>query len=67
MAERTGGRRTKNAVTFSTQLDPALHAEFKARVEAERRTIRTVLEQALRHYLDTVPLNGSPAKAAKGK
>ena len=61
----TGRKGTKNAVPFSSQLDPALHAEFKARVEAEDRTVRAVLERALRHYMDNVPLNGTPAKPKK--
>ena len=63
----TGRKGTKNAVPFSSQLDPALHKEFKDRVEAEQRTVRAVLERALRHYMDTVPLNGTPTKLAKGK
>jgi hypothetical protein len=61
----TGRKGTKNAVPFSSQLDPELHKEFKARVEAEDRTVRAVLERALRYYMDNVPLNGTPAKTAK--
>lgn len=72
MAEATpaGGKRTNNAVPFSSQLDPALHEEFKARVGLERRTVRAVLEQALRHYMETGPANGNtstPKKKGKAK
>jgi hypothetical protein len=64
MAEKkpTGGKRTKNAVPFSSQLDQVLHDKFKARVEAEQRTVRAVLERALWHYLETVPVNGPGKK-----
>ena len=58
-----GGKRTKDAVPFSSQLDKVLHDDFKARVEAEERTVRSVLERAIRHYLDTVPLDGAGEKA----
>jgi hypothetical protein len=62
--KRPGGRRTANAAPFSTQLDPALNEEFNARVAAERRTKRAVLEAALRHYMNTVPLDMHTTAAA---
>lgn len=57
--KKSGGKRTKNAVPFSSQLDPELHEKLKNRVASERRTLRTVLEAAITHYLATVPLNGN--------
>jgi hypothetical protein len=64
---QVGGKRTKNAIPFSSQLDPNLSQEFDARVAAERRTKRAVLEAALRHYLNSVPLNGDAKPPRKDK
>jgi hypothetical protein len=64
MAEKkpSGGKRTKDTVPFSSQLGKALHDEFKERIRTEQRTVRAVLERAIRHYLDTVPVNGAGKK-----
>jgi hypothetical protein len=42
-------------------MDSALRDRLDARVGAEERTLRKVVERAVAHYLDNVPVNGAPA------
>lgn len=63
----TAMKRAKGTIPFSSQILIELNNEFKERAKAERRSIRVVLEQALRHYMDTVPLDGPAKSAGDGK
>jgi hypothetical protein len=42
-------------------MDSALRDRLDARVGAEERTLRKVVERAVAYYLDNVPVNGTPA------
>jgi hypothetical protein len=55
--QKTGAKRTKGTVPFSSQLDPEIVQRFKDRALAERRSIRVVLEKAMTHYMETIPLD----------
>ena len=51
----------------SLQVDIAdgLRDRLDQRIKAERRTLRAVVEAAISHYLDTVPLDSAPTVAVE--
>lgn len=53
---------TKGTKQLTVQIDAKLRDALGARVEAERRTYRAVVELAIAHYLATVPLDGQSKK-----
>jgi len=56
--------RTAGARQLMVDVTAALRERLDKRVKAEQRTLRTVVERALTHYLDTVPVDGGTMIAA---
>ena len=56
--------RTAGARQLMVDVTKALRERLDERVKAEQRTLRTVVERALTHYLDTVPVDGGPTISA---
>lgn len=56
--------RTAGARQLMVDVTEALRVRLDERVKAEQRTLRTVVERALTHYMDTVPVDGGPIIAA---
>jgi CRISPR-associated endonuclease/helicase Cas3 len=50
-------------VVESVRLDPSLSAETAERAAAEGVTVSELIRRALRQYLQTAELSGSPARA----
>jgi hypothetical protein len=71
---------TSGTRQLTVEIDAELRERLKQRVGDEQRTLRAVVERALAHYMDNVPLNGAipspapdqpkrgrPAGSKKGK
>jgi hypothetical protein len=56
----TGGR-TKGTRQLFVEIADSIRDRLDSRIEAEQRTLRAVVERALTHYMDTVPVNGLPS------
>lgn len=53
----------KPATVYAELDDPKLAADFKATLEREGRTMKAVVERALRAYIATSKANAAAAKA----
>jgi hypothetical protein len=64
--------RAAGARQLMIDISESLRERLDERVTAEQRTMRTVVERAITHYLDTVPLDGgthiaAPAQPKRGR
>jgi len=56
-----GRNTTAGTRQLAVAIDAALRDELDNRVEAEDRTLRSVVERALRYYIQTFPVDAAPA------
>ena len=62
-----GKQYTAGTRQLTVQVDEDLRGKLDERVKAEDRTLRAVVERALRHYMATVPLDASVGEAEPKK
>lgn len=58
---------TSGTKQLTVEIEATLRERIAARVKAEQRTLRTVVERALAYYMDNVPLETPPVEAKPAK
>ncbi len=62
-----GRKATAGTRQLAVEIGEALRDRIDARVEAEQRTLRAVVERAIIFYMDNVPLDAAPSFPAQAK